>query len=238
MPAEEIVNQHIVIITGAAPLDAEVVERIPDDALLVAVDGGLDHALAAGLRPAHLVGDLDSVTEDGLAWAARHASIERHPTDKDQTDTELALLLAASFDPERVTLVGGGNRLDHTIAGIGALGALSVTSVPTLDAWWDGQHVRVVQGPGSATLRLEPGSTLSLLALHGPCTKVILRNVRWELDRVDLDALVGLGVSNEVPPGDAPVDVEVTLSSGILTIFDSPAPEPLPTPTTDADDAE
>ncbi len=227
-------NEHIIIITGASALDAELVSRIRSDAaeptVWIAVDGGLDHALAAGLEPSHLVGDLDSVTEEGLAWAARHAEISRHPADKDQTDTELALALASKFDPERITLVGGGDRLDHTIAGIGALGALALTSVPALDGWWNGQHVRVVHGPGSATLRLVAGSTLSLLALHGPCVRVTVSGARWELDHFDLEPLVGLGVSNEVPTatdadGSATdVDVVVTLSGGILTIFDDPAP--------------
>ena len=223
-------NEHIVIITGASPLDAHVIDRLTADAtdhtIWIAVDGGLDHALAAGLAPTHLVGDLDSVTEDGLAWAARNADISRHPTDKNQTDTELALALAAKFDPERITLVGGGDRLDHTIAGIGALGALELTSVPMLDGWWDGQHIRVLHGPGSATLRLVPGSTLSLLALHGPCVRVTLSGARWELDQFDLEPLVGMGVSNEIPTAERPVDVDVTLSGGVLTIFDDPAPDP------------
>jgi thiamine pyrophosphokinase len=223
------VNEHIVIITGASPLDADVVARLRSEAtehtVWMAVDGGLD--------PPHLVGDLDSVTEEGLAWAARHADITRHPTDKDQTDTELALALASKFDPERITLVGGGDRLDHTIAGIGALGALNLTSVPMLDGWWDGQHLRVVHGPGSTTLRLVPESTLSLLALHGPCVRVTLTGARWELDQFDLEPLIGMGVSNEVPAArdsdaDGAVEVEVTLSGGILTIFDDPAPEPDP----------
>jgi thiamine pyrophosphokinase len=224
------VNEHIIIITGASSLDADLVTRLRSDAtehtVWMAVDGGLDHALAAGLEPTHLVGDLDSVTDEGLAWAARHAEISRHPTNKDQTDTELALALAAKFDPERITLVGGGDRLDHTFAGIGALGALGLTSVPTLDGWWDGQHLRIVHGPGATTLRLVPGSTLSLLALHGPCVRVTLSGARWELDQFDLEPLVGMGVSNEVPDSDGgSVDVEVTLSGGVLTIFDEPAPE-------------
>jgi thiamine pyrophosphokinase len=223
------VNEHIVIITGAAPLAPDLVARLraesTDHTVWMAVDGGLDHALGAGLEPTHLVGDLDSVTEEGLAWAARHAEISRHPADKDQTDTELALALAATFDPERITLVGGGDRLDHTFAGVGALGALGLTSVPLLDGWWDGHHLRVVHGPGAATLRLVPGSTLSLLALHGPCVRVTLTGARWALDQFDLEPLVGMGVSNEVPEGDEPVDVEVTLSGGVLTIFDDPAPD-------------
>ncbi len=221
-------NEHIVIITGAAPLDAALASRLQSDSsehtVWMAVDGGLDHALAAGLEPTHLVGDLDSVTEEGLAWAARHAEISRHPADKDQTDTELALALASKFDPERVTLVGGGDRLDHTFAGVGALGALTLTSIPELDGWWDNQHIRVLHGPGSATLRLVPGSTLSLLALHGPCVRITLTGARWQLDQFDLEPLVGMGVSNEVPAADGDaVEVQVTLSGGVLTIFDDPA---------------
>jgi thiamine pyrophosphokinase len=223
-------NERIVIITGAAPLAPEVIKLIPNDIVLLAVDGGLDHALAAGLEPSGLIGDLDSVTDEGLTWAARNATITRHPTDKEQTDTELALALAVTMDPEHLTLIGGGDRLDHTVAGIGALGALALTGVPTLDAWWDGQHISVVHGPGKATLRLVPGSTMSLLAMHGPCTKVTLTGTRWELDEIDLDPVVGLGVSNEVPESDGDgvnsndvAEVEVSLSGGILTIFDQPA---------------
>lgn len=213
-------NDHIVIITGAAAVPPHIAALIPDEAILFAVDGGLDHALSADLKPTVLIGDLDSVSENGLAWAARNATIERHPTDKDQTDTELALAYAADMDPSRVTLIGGGDRLDHTIAGIGALGAPALTSIPTLDAWWDAQHLRVLHGPGKASLQLVPGSTISLLALHGSCTNVSVTGTRWELDGVDLDPVVGLGISNEGPAGDG--DVEVSLSGGILTVFDQP----------------
>lgn len=223
-------NERIVIITGAAPLAPHVLAALPHEAILLAVDGGIDHALAAGLHPSGLIGDLDSVTPDGLAWAREHATIARHPTDKDETDTELALAFAADMDPERLTLVGGGNRLDHTVAGLGALGASVLTSVPHIDAWWDGQHVDVVHGPGRATLHLVPGSTLSLLALHGPCRKVSIDGVRWPLDDADLDPVVGLGVSNEVAAADTAAggvtEVAVTLSSGVLTIFDEPVSDP------------
>lgn len=161
-------NERIVIVTGSRPIAPHVVAGIPGHAIVLAVDGGIDHALAAGLEPSGLIGDLDSVTADGLAWAQQHVTIARHPTDKDQTDTELALAFAADMNPARLTLVGGGGRLDHTIGAIGALGGAVLTSVPRIDAWWDGQHVDVVHGPGRATLHLVAGSTLSLLALGGP----------------------------------------------------------------------
>jgi thiamine pyrophosphokinase len=239
-------NERIIVITGASSLAPDVVDRIPPDAILLAVDGGLDHALAAGLEPSGLIGDLDSITETGLNWAARHATIDRHPPDKEQTDTELALAFAAAMDPLHLTLIGGGDRLDHSLAAIGALGAPGLTSIPTVDGWWGSQHFEVLHGPGKTTLHLVGGSVLSLLALHGRCTKVSIKGARWELDKVTLEPMIGRGISNEVPvpTDDGPdgerqdrivagvdagvdigVDIEVSLSSGVLTIFDVPFDE-------------
>ena len=141
-------NDTVVIVTGAAPLDARAVAAIPSHAIVIAADGGLDHARAAGLTPAGLIGDLDSVSEEGLAWAKQHATIQRHPIDKDATDTELAVAFAAGMNPARVVMVaGGGDRLDHTLAAIGALGASVLTSVPLVECWWGGQYLQVVHGP-------------------------------------------------------------------------------------------
>ena len=107
-----------------------------------------------------------------------------------------------------------------------------LTSVPVIEAWWDGQHVDVIHGPSREELLLVPGSMLSVIALHGRCTSVTLGSVKWPLVGADLAPAVGLGLSNVVvpptdedgqaqPPGDA-VAVPVELSSGVLTIFDEP----------------
>lgn len=207
-------NETVIVVTGAAPLHPEAVARLPEHAIVLAADGGLDHALAAGLRPAGLVGDLDSVSPDGLAWATEHATIERHPTGKDRTDTELALATAVGLDPARLVLVsGGGDRLDHTFAAIGALGHPSLTCIPVIDAWWGDQVLRILHGPGRTDLDAPPGTTISLLALHGACAGVTITGVEWPLVDAQLAPLVGLGVSNRV------VDrATVTVLTGVLTI--------------------
>jgi len=214
------VNEQIVIVTGASALPDHVADAVPPEAIVLAVDGGLDVARAAGLRPSGLIGDLDSVSDEGLAWANLHATVARHPTDKSQTDTELALAFAADMHPERLTMIGGGDRLDHTIAALGALGASVLTSIPLLDGWWNGQHVDIIHGPGRRQLELRPGSLLSLLAIGPKCRGVGITGVRWPLDDHELQPVVGLGVSNEVTDDDG--HVHVTVSSGVLTIFDTP----------------
>jgi thiamine pyrophosphokinase len=213
-------NEHIVIVTGDSPLDPRIVATIPASAIVLGVDSGLDAALAAGLRPSGLIGDLDSVSEAGLAWAKAHATVASHPADKTQTDTELALAFAADMQPERLTMIGGGDRLDHTIAAVGALSAGNLTGVPVLDGWWNGHHLDVIHGPGRRDLHLEPGSRLSLIAIGPKCDGVGITGVRWPLEKARLEPVVGLGVSNEVTDPDGVVPI--TVSSGILTVFDVP----------------
>ena len=206
----------VVIVIGAEALHPDAVASVPDSAVVMAADSGLDHARAADLTPTVLVGDLDSVSAEGLAWAEGNSSIERHPVDKDATDTELALRHAVGLDPSRIVLMsGGGDRIDHTLAALGALGEVVLTSVPVLEAWWGRQRVRVVQGPGRARVAVAPGSTVSLLALHGPCTGVSLTGTQWPLDHADLEPMSGLGVSNVA------IDemVEVSVTTGVVSLF-------------------
>ena len=206
----------VVIVIGAEALHPDAVASVPDGAVVMAADSGLDHARAAGLTPTVLIGDLDSVSTEGLAWAEGNSAIERHPVDKDATDTELALRHAVGLNPSRIVLMsGGGDRIDHTLAALGALGEVSLTSVPVLEAWWGRQRVRVVQGPGRARVSVVPGSTVSVLALHGPCTGVSLSGAQWPLDHADLEPMSGLGVSNVA------VDevVEVSVTTGVISLF-------------------
>ncbi len=143
----------VVVVTGSAPLHRRAIAAVPPGAYVVAADGGLDHARAAGLDPDLLVGDLDSISPVGLAWAVEHAQVERHPADKTCTDTELALALAARRSPDHVLLVAGaGDRLDHALAALGALGAPSLERVAEVEGWWGCDHVRVARPGRPVTL--------------------------------------------------------------------------------------
>lgn len=212
-------NDIVIVVTGAAPLHDDAVAEVTRDAIVIAADGALDHALVAGLTPSGLVGDLDSISPEGLAWAQHHATIAQHDPDKDHTDTELALEVAVGFAPRRLVLIsGGGDRLDHSWAAIGALGHPSLTAVPEIDGWWGDQRFHVLHGPGELTIEAETGAIVSLLATHGEAGGVTVTGVRWPLDDADLPPLVGHGVSNEV------VDehVVIRLHRGVLTVFVHP----------------
>lgn len=205
-----------VVVTGGAPLDAAAVAAVPNGAYVVAADGGLDHALAAGLVPDALVGDLDSVSADGLAWATEHAAVHVHPADKLATDTELAVAWALTVNPSHlILLAGAGDRLDHTIAALGALGAPALDQLDAVAAWWGADHVHVATPRRRVTFTDPPGTTFSVLAMHGPASGVTIAGARWPLADVELPPLVGWGVSNQVlEPA-----VHVSVAEGVLTVI-------------------
>lgn len=205
-----------VVVTGATALHPDAVAAVPRGARIIAADGALDQAVAAGVFPDVLVGDLDSISAMGRAWAAAHAAVVEHPTDKDLTDTELALAVAVDAHPQRImVLAGTGTRLDHTIAALGALGAELLDPVPHVDAWFGGDRIVVVRPGQPETIPVADGATFSVLALHGACDGVDVSGARWPLHAARLEPLSGLGVSNVA----AEPDVTVSVSTGRLTVI-------------------
>ena len=211
--------QAVVVIGGGA-LSTRALDAVRDDAVVIAADSGLDHAVAAGLRPAVLVGDLDSISASGRMWAyARGVEIHEHPMDKDATDTEIAIARALEVpDVRQLLLVGGVDeagerRLDHQLATILALGHNSLAGLASVRAVLGGTGLAMLHPGRHSVLDLEPGQLFSLLALHGPCGGVTVTGARWPLTDAVLTGTEARGVSNE-----ATEHTEVLVASGVLTV--------------------
>lgn len=207
-----------VVVAGGGPLSPTAVAAVTalgDDTPIIAADSGLDAAIDAGLSCTRLVGDLDSVSASARMWAYAHGvAIDEHPTDKDSTDTELALAEAATTGTDGLLLVGGvGDRIDHLLGTLLALGGATAATFHDVRAIIGDSEFVIVHPHHRLELRLEPGRTFSILALHGPCVGVHLSGAQWDLDGADLDATEARGLSN-VAEG----TVAVQLDSGILTV--------------------
>jgi thiamine pyrophosphokinase len=85
------------------PRSALPTDLLGDVDLVVAADGGAERAALLGLRPDLVVGDADSIDADALrGLAASGTPVERFPTEKDESDLELALMAALGRDRKSV----------------------------------------------------------------------------------------------------------------------------------------
>ena len=201
-------TQHAIVVAGGHHPPHSLARYLPHYDLVVAADSGLDVALALGLAVTHVVGDMDSVDPQALAQAeTAGAVVQRVPHNKDQVDTELAVLFARTLGASTITLItAGGGRLDHQ------LGVMSALTHPVLagcevHALWDTAHVRVLNGPESATITGKVGSLVGLVAMNGAALGITTSNLRWPLADEHLEAHSTRGVSNEMTNEHATVSV-------------------------------
>ncbi len=207
-------HTHATVFAGGHPPRRDIADRLPAATTVIAADSGWHHAVGAGLMPSVLVGDLDSIGDDGLAAArASGCEVVGHPADKDATDVELALCLARERGARRIDVVsGGGDRPDHVLALLHVLAADAFSD--TEIGGWLGHSRLVVCRPGlPVELPAEPGDTVSLVPVGGDAT-VSASGLRWTLDRAVLHAHSSRGVSNI-----AGVQPCVTVHSGRLLAF-------------------
>ena len=209
-------TQHAIVVAGGHHPPRSLARHLPRHDIVVAADSGLDVALALGLGVTHVVGDMDSVDPQSLARAeATGAVVQRVPHDKDQVDTELAIMFARTLGASIITLItAGGGRLDHQ------MGVMSALTHPVLagcevHALWDTARVRVLNGPEAATISGEPGSLVGLVAVNGAATGITTTNLRWPLDDDQLEAHSTRGVSNEMIGAQA----TVALRAGSLFVI-------------------
>lgn len=186
---------------------------------VVAADGGARHAVVLG-RPLDLwVGDGDSLGEDGIAeLAAAGIPIRRLAVDKDESDTELALLAAIEAGARRVTILGalGGARFDHGLANVWLLAdpRLAGCDVRIVDA---ASRIRLV-GPGRHDLGGRIGDLISLMPFGGDVGRVTSIGLRYPLRAEPLPLGPSRGLSNVRDAGDASIELE----SGRLLVAETP----------------
>ncbi len=197
----------VLVFTGGDPIPAVVAAALPVDALVVAADSGLDHALEVGRHVDIAVGDFDSVSAEALARAeAAGTTIERHPVAKDETDLELALDRAVALGADRIIVVGGhGGRVDHFLANAFVLSAPRYADV-RVEARMGRGRVHVVRK--ALDLAGHPGDLVTLLAIAGPVEGVTTSGLLYPLRGESLQPGSSRGVSNEFDAERARVEVE------------------------------
>jgi thiamine pyrophosphokinase len=212
-------HETVIVVAGGAPPHPGARELVPHGSMVVAADGGLDHALALGLRVDLAVGDFDSASEEAVTAAAANGTrVERHPEAKDATDLELALDAAAALAPRRVVVLGAlEGRLDHLLASLLSLGAPRYADFE-LDALLDRATVHVVRS--ARRLQGRRGELVSLLPLHGPAEGVVTEGLAYPLRGETLSPGSSRGVSNVF----AAEEARVTLEQGVLLAV-RPGPE-------------
>ncbi len=205
---------HTVIVANAPGFDAHPFRALLGKAdLLIAADGGGNALYAIGLTPHVIVGDLDSLSDPAqAAFLAAGAELRRFPTDKDETDLELALLAAIERGATQIDVLGAlGGRWDQGLANVALLAhpELHACKVRLLDR---DQEAFLVRDAAPISGRI--GDTVSLLPLGGDAHGITTSGLQYPLSDATLHFERSRGVSNVITSSPA----YVTLHTGLLLV--------------------
>lgn len=167
---------------------------------VLGVDKGCEYLHALNEVPDVLLGDFDSIDDKGkyrFLWP--DAELLEYSSEKDQTDSEIALEWLSSKPIDHIVIIGGlGGRVDHMLANLHRLCHLPAGVKVSFIG--HGNIVVFLQGPTQENLSVKqyPYQYISLIPLSQKVLKVDIEGVKYPLVNKTLNFGTTLGISNEL----------------------------------------
>ena len=187
-----------VIVVSNGSFNIKTLEKIRNASdFIICADGGANHLYMSDVLPDMIVGDLDSLTEDALAYYKKSDVLfHKFPSRKDNTDTELAVDFAIDRGATEIVLLGStGTRLDHTIANVMILIKLLKMGIKAKVV---DEHNEIYIMDSKIEIEKEEGTFVSFLPIFTECIGVTMKGFKYSTDNLDFALGSTMGISNEV----------------------------------------
>lgn len=177
---------------------------------VIAADAGLEVLRPLHISPNAVVGDLDTVDKKVLEEYQNQPDIEFeiHKPEKDETDTELALLTAARQGCEAVDILGAlGGRMDHAIGNIQLMYQFFCQGMEV--NIYDARNCLYLLG-GHKVFHREKvyGKYISFLPMTETVEGLTLRGFKYPLQRRTIGLGTSLCISNELKREEGILELE------------------------------
>jgi len=106
----------VVIVGSSSALASKrlSLECVNADAI-IAADGGAEHLAKLKLVPTHLIGDMDSISQETFKYFENTSEVIQYPVKKNFSDLELAFQKAEELKAESVFIFGwADHRIDYS----------------------------------------------------------------------------------------------------------------------------
>lgn len=197
------------LIGNGETVSARLLKQLAAQAnYILAADGGADRALACGVMPDGIIGDLDSVS---AATKRKLADRMVHVPSQKNTDLEKALLWLTKHHFTHVTLVGFvGDRWDFSVGNLLALARFA----RKLEILVAGETWRIFPLIRGAKLTCKKNKRVSIIPLK-TCTGVTLSGLKYPLK----DAKLSPGTTRTLSNLTLQTHFEVTFARGCLLVY-------------------
>ncbi|MCD8327096.1 MAG: thiamine diphosphokinase [Lachnospiraceae bacterium] len=199
-------------IIGAGDLTVGSFPYHKDTDYVIAADGGLLYCGILEVEPNLVIGDFDSLDEE-LRRAVEELEriapekVKRLPEEKDDTDMMAAVREGLALGYRRFYMYAAcGGRLEHTLANIQILKYLKNRGAEGFIC--DGSSMYLLVQDEEIALKETLEGYVNIFCMGDSARGVTVRNLKYELNGVELTDDFPLGISNEFIGKSATISVE------------------------------
>ncbi|GGE65877.1 thiamine diphosphokinase [Priestia taiwanensis] len=191
---------HIHIVAGGPKEYLPSLQDFQEENVIwVGADRGVYYLLEQGIVPHEAFGDFDSVTEEELSFIQEKIThVHIFPSQKDETDLEIAISWALEQQPTNIKLFGvTGGRFDHTLANMQLL--VKGIEQKVLMEILDRQNRICMKEAGEYSVQKEEEYPyLSFVPFTKEVTGIFLRGFKYSLTNASIQWGSTLCISNEL----------------------------------------
>jgi len=207
------INNIVIVSNGEFKNSSSLIKLLNEADIIIAADGGCNWLNNNNIVPHYLIGDMDSILPEILnKMKELECKIIQFPVEKNETDTELAIIKAFEMNAKKITIIGAlGLRIDHAIANISLLSLKSDFE----------QNIRIFDGysyiyliKSSIHLKGNIGDLISLIPISGNAEGIHTTGLKYSLNRECLFASRSRGISNVLIENNA----FISLKKGLLMV--------------------
>lgn len=195
------------IISGGNRVRRETLLENIKDRYIVVADGGIKNLVGTDIIPDEVLGDFDSIDEEGKSFIKKNnIKIEKYPSRKDFTDTELCLEVLLKKGADDIIILGAtGTRLDHMFSSMFLLERLKKENVAGkfID---DYNEVSFISNE-NVEVKKNKYKYLSIV----PVSKEVcltLKGTEYEVENLKFNRFTTIAVSNEVKDEVAKIEID------------------------------
>ncbi|MDI3476991.1 MAG: thiamine pyrophosphokinae [Thermoanaerobacterium sp.] len=183
---------------------------------VICADGGANIAYKLGIVPNLIIGDLDSADKQIIDYYKKDGvQVDKYPTEKDETDTQLATLKAIELGTDEIIYIAStGSRFDHSIANLSLLLYLLKRNIKGIIAS-EKNEIHLVDR--SLELEGKIGDIVSLIPYSTDVKGIYTDGLYYSLSGQDMSLDMPYGISNVFINN----KIKIKIDSGLLLVIKS-----------------
>lgn len=202
-----------IIIASGNIVKKEIFDEIyAKNDFIICADGGLNYLDDLNIMPDLIVGDFDSV-DLSLIEKYKNVKISKYPSEKNFTDTEIAIEEAIERGYKEITILSAtGTRLDHTMANILLIERYIKEGI-IIRIVDNNNYIQILNQ--NISINKKEGYFLSIIPITEHIDGIRIKGVKYPLEDVKVYRGSTLCISNEIMANTA----EINIKNGVGLLF-------------------